>query len=67
MHAATLNLKVDVANTDSLELLDELDSILYTNELLTQYFTSLFSELSKRGGGEVKGIHKTVFIDVFFV
>ncbi len=63
---AALNLKVDLANTDSLELLDELDSTLYTHEILAQYFSCLYAELAKRGGSDSKVIGKTVFLEVMF-
>ena len=65
MHAAALNLKVNPANTESLELLDEMDGTIYTLDLLTQYFTCLYTELSKRAGADGKGIRKTVFMEVF--
>ncbi len=63
MHA-TLSLKVDVTNTESLELLDELDGTIYTRDLLTQYLSCLYKELSKRASSDGKGIRKTVFIEV---
>ena len=66
MHVDALNLKVDIANTESLELLDELDATLYPSDLLSQYFGCLYTELAKRGGADSKGIHKTVFLDVLF-
>lgn len=61
---ATLNLKMNAGNTESLELLDELDSTIYTKELLAQYFSSLYTELATRGGSNSKGILKTIFMEV---
>ncbi len=64
MNTATLSLKVDLRDAESLELLDELDGSVYTRDLLTQYFACLYRELSKRAGAEGKGIRKTAFLEV---
>jgi len=61
---AALNLKMNPSNTESLELLDEIDNTIYTNDLLTQYFTNLYTELANRGGSNSKGILKTIFMEV---
>jgi hypothetical protein len=64
MQAAALNLKLDLSNTESMEMIDELDGTIYTNDLLNQYLTALYKELAKRASVEEKGIRKTVFMEV---
>ena len=64
MNAASLSIKLDPADAGSLELFDGLDSILYTQDILEEYFAGLYDELASRAGGEGGGIKKAVFIDV---
>ena len=67
MHSATLNLKLDPRDCESLELIDELDSIMYPQPVLEQYFTGLFEELATRGSADFSRIHRSVFIDVCII
>jgi hypothetical protein len=64
MNATSLSIKLDPADAGSLELFDGLDNVLYTQEILEEYFAGLYDELASRAGGEGGGIKKTVFIDV---
>jgi hypothetical protein len=45
-------------------VIDELDSVLYPQELLVQYFTDLFQELALRTTSKKPGLKKTIFLDV---
>lgn len=64
MQPFSLNLKVDVSDTDFIEVIDELDSVLYPQELLSQYFTDLYQELALRTTAKVAGLKKTIFLGV---
>ena len=66
MPTTSLNLKLNLSNTESLELLDKLDNPIYSNCLLAEYFTGLYKELAKRGN-EKKGILKTIFLEVSYI
>ena len=64
MYNPTLNLKLDPGDIDSLELIDELDSVVYPQELLEEYFTGLYEELAARANPDLTGIRRSVFIEV---
>lgn len=66
MKPSGLNLKVDVSDTDFIEVIDELDSVLYPHELLAQYFSDLFNELALRTASKTVMLKKTIFLEVSY-
>jgi hypothetical protein len=64
MNAASIAIKLDPTDTDSLELVDGLDNVQYPNDILEEYFAGLYDELAMRAGAEPVGVLKTVFLDV---
>jgi hypothetical protein len=64
MQSFALNLKVDVSNTEFVEVIDELDSVLYPQDLLSRYFSDLFKELSTKENSHCVGLKKAMFLQV---